>query len=63
MSVLNFCITQSVLQIIIGFFFYIPFVAPSSAPYSVETVTITDDSVLVSWKPPKEANGKIIVSF
>ncbi|CAH8647880.1 unnamed protein product [Schistosoma intercalatum] len=33
---------------------------PSSAPYSVETVTITDDSVLVSWKPPKEANGKII---
>ncbi|VDO62705.1 unnamed protein product, partial [Schistosoma margrebowiei] len=33
---------------------------PSSAPYSVETVTISDDSVLVSWKPPKEANGKII---
>ncbi|CAH8643500.1 unnamed protein product [Heterobilharzia americana] len=33
---------------------------PSSAPYSIETVTTSDDSVLVSWKPPKEANGKII---
>ncbi|TNN16264.1 Receptor-type tyrosine-protein phosphatase F, partial [Schistosoma japonicum] len=34
--------------------------SPSSAPCAVETIITSDDSVLVSWKPPKEANGKII---
>ncbi|CAL8101211.1 unnamed protein product [Calicophoron daubneyi] len=34
--------------------------APTSAPQTVQAYAVSDDTVLVTWKPPSEPNGRII---